>query len=120
MLFNHGLYQRYGQILASFLPRDFNDEKPISLYDQSPPTVRRGGELIDGIYEDNSLNKETEPGMEDEVAAIGESRSKIRRRIRLRNHLFDVLMSHLTTETNQFDTKYVIHVYVHVHVHGGV
>lgn len=102
-------------MLASFLPRDHDDEKPIALYDQSPPTVRRGGEEIDG------MNEETEPINEEgvdineggainegsEVATVSENRSIIRRRIKLRNHLLDVLTSHLTTETNQFDVKYV-------------
>ena len=41
----------------------------------------------------------------EESATPDQNRKAVQRRIKLRNHLFDVLMSHFTTETNEFDTK---------------
>ena len=100
-------YHRYGQLLSSLLPRDHFDENPISLYDQSPPQVKRGGVDIDegGLDSKESENDEVPPP--NKLTEETKIHSSIRRRIRLRNHLFDVLMSHLTTETNEFDIKCV-------------
>ena len=112
--------------MASFLPRDHSDEKPISLYEQSPPRVRRGGEVIDDVCRDTSKDNEKSPeavqaggggGGGDELTAYGrESRKMLRKTIKLRNHLFDVLMSHFTTETNEFDVKYVVFLYMYIYI----
>ena len=51
------------------------------------------------------------PDDQDEEGMSSDTPTCVRRRVRLRNLLLDVLMSHFTTEHNEFDTKSVILLY---------
>lgn len=76
-------FYRFGQLLSSLLPRDHSGENNISLYEGSHETEQEQNVTTSSL---------------DDVA-------KQRKQIRLRNLLLDVLMSHFTTERNEFDTK---------------
>ena len=91
-------------MLASFLPRDFDDEKSISLYEQSAPLLKQAN--TNGFH-DNSNNVQHSPSVD-----VHDNQMKLKRKIRLRNHLLDVLMSHFTTEMNEFDIRYVYNLCV--------
>ena len=75
------MFYRFGQLLSSLMPRDLNDENDIVLY------------TSDDIASDSS--------------ELNNVKLKQKKSIRLRNLLLDVLMSHFTTEKNEFDAKYV-------------
>ena len=79
-------------MLASLLPRDFSDESNLSLYEQTPPTPVKVEE-----------GKSTEHAQKVPGNKLQEV--KQRKLVRLRNLLLDVLMSHFTTERNEFDVK---------------
>ena len=78
-------FYRFGQLLSSLLPRDHSEENKISLYE--------------GGRENEQGQGATSSSLDDQDVA------KQRKQIRLRNLLLDVLMSHFTTERNEFDTK---------------
>ncbi|XP_019848853.1 PREDICTED: WD repeat and FYVE domain-containing protein 3-like isoform X2 [Amphimedon queenslandica] len=95
-LFSHGPsdedIRRFGQLLSSLLPRDHESETSVDLYGQeTPPTPREAGGREGG--------EETHP-------QVVKQEKKSKRLIRLRNLLLDVLMSHFTTERNEFDSKF--------------
>ena len=78
-------FYRFGQLLSSLLPRDHSEENKISLYEGSRETEQEKGTTSSSL-DDQDVTKQ-------------------RKQIRLRNLLLDVLMSHFTTEHNEFDTK---------------
>ena len=75
------LSYRFGQLLVFCLSRESVAENKIVLY----PGPDDKDEEVEGVS--------------------GDTPTCVRRRIRLRNLLLDVLMSHFTTEHNEFDTK---------------
>ena len=82
---------RFGQLLSSLLPRDHESETSVDLYGQETPPTSRADAGKEG-------GDETHP-------QVVKQEKKSKRLIRLRNLLLDVLMSHFTTERNEFDSK---------------